>query len=222
MDFFDLHTHCSDTHPSIIAIHNVYPEILSGNQELPTPFSCGIHPWFITPDLLPLRYSQSEVLLANPACVAVGEAGLDKNSSIPMQLQLDVFRQMIAYSEKYRKPLIVHCVKAYDQLIALRKQMRPVQPWILHGFRGKPELARQLTAQGFYLSFGQQFNEQTLRSVEPDCFFLETDDGNFNISTLYQQVASLRNIPLHQLVADINLRARQLFGSDLFQNLLEK
>lgn len=222
MYLFDLHTHNTETPPSVIAIHNIYPEALSDIHQLPNPFTCGIHPWFINPDSLPQSYRQTETLLAQPHCVAVGEAGLDKNCTTPMPIQLDVFRQMIAYSEQYKKPLIIHCVKAFDQLLALHKQLRPAQPWIIHGFRGKPELARQLVAQGFYLSFGQQFNEQTVCGVDADRFFLETDDKVFNISALYQQVAELRNMPLEQLVADINLRAKQLFGLDLFENLLEK
>ena len=34
---------------------------------------------------------------------------------------------------------------------------------IIHGFRGKPELARQLTAAGFFLSLGARYNPASER-----------------------------------------------------------
>ncbi|MEG0948372.1 MAG: TatD family hydrolase [Bacteroidales bacterium] len=222
MCLFNLHTHSRDHRPHILAIHNVNPEQLSGTDQLPTPFSCGIHPWFIIPDQISSQTDQIKGYLTHPHCVALGEAGLDKLCGTPWALQLDVFQTMIQLSEEYRKPMIIHCVKAYAELLNLRKKLRPTQPWIIHGFRGNPVLAQQLISHGLYLSFGKHYNEDTLRSIPTDRFFLETDDAPFDLSTLYQQVSGLRGISLSRLSEEINLRAKALFGSDLFQNMQEK
>ena len=64
-------------------------------------------------------------------------------------------------------------------------------PWIIHGFRGKLEQAKQLMAKGFCFSFGHQYHVETLRffftSSHP--FFLETDDSRLSIRQIYEQVA---------------------------------
>ena len=55
----------------------------------------------------------------------------------PMELQLAVFKEQVKLSEKLGLPLIIHCVKAMDELLAVKKEFRPQQAWIWHGFRGK-------------------------------------------------------------------------------------
>ena len=57
---------------------------------------------------------------------------------------MEVFREHVKLSEMLRKPLIVHCVKAVDELLAIRKEMGVTHPWVLHGYRGGPEQAEQL------------------------------------------------------------------------------
>ena len=222
MQLFNLHTHNRDLHPEHIAIHNVYPEQLSGNQELPTPFSCGIHPWFINPEHLPLQLECLHTHLPDLACVAIGESGLDKLCTVPMEQQTEVFRKMVDLSEQGEKPLIIHCVKAWPELLAIHREVHPRQPWIIHGFRGNPALARQLIRNGFYLSFGKLFNPESVQSLPTGSFFLETDDKEFDISTLYQQIARLRNCTPEQLAAQITQQANMMFGPNLLKNMFKK
>ena len=101
-----------------------------------------------------LRWIES-VLGKDKRVIALGEAGLDKCCHVPFALQEEAFRMMGSFSEQHCLPLIIHAVKVYNELIALKKEIHPSQPWIVHGFRGKKELAQSLVRQGFYLSFGE-------------------------------------------------------------------
>lgn len=79
-------------------------------------------------------------------------------------------------SETLRKPLILHIVKSFPEIIALRKQWKPTQPWIIHGFRGKPQLARELLAHGFHLSYGKKYNPASLAITPASRLLRETDE----------------------------------------------
>lgn len=79
-------------------------------------------------------------------------------------------------SETLRKPLILHIVKSFPEIIALRKQWKPTQPWIIHGFRGKPQLARELLAHGFHLSYGKKYNPASLAITPSSRLLRETDE----------------------------------------------
>lgn len=79
-------------------------------------------------------------------------------------------------SETLRKPLILHIVKSFPEIIALRKQWKPTQPWIIHGFRGKPQLARELLAHGFHLSYGKKYNPASLAITHASRLLRETDE----------------------------------------------
>ena len=92
-----------------------------------------------------------------------------------IQAQTTLLRYHYTLSETLRKPLILHIVKAFPEIIALKKQWRPTQPWIIHGFRGKPQLARELLAHGFHLSFGKKYNPASLARTPPSRLLHETD-----------------------------------------------
>ena len=82
-----------------------------------------------------------------------------------MDKQLEVFKGQIELSEREEKPLIIHCVKAIDGLLRLRRDLHPKMPWMFHGFRGKPQQLRSLLAAGFYVSFGFHYNEESLSII---------------------------------------------------------
>ena len=188
MGYYDIHTHQMPFHKEDIAIINRIVSPMGDMQ--PGPLldtvirSYGIHPWYI--------YNVKEQmdglrgLASGPEVVAIGEAGLDTLA------QADL-------AEETHKPLIIHCVKAWADLIACKKAVKPEMPWIIHGFRGNGELASQLVRLGFYLSFGDRFNPSALRAAWPDSLFLETDDKSIDIRAVYQNVAEALDIPEEKL-----------------------
>ena len=111
---------------------------------------CGLHPWHVTEDFgreLTLLFDPFHCHANNAPLLiqAIGECGLDRLCQTPYDLQLRAFRAQIAESEKHRLPMIVHCVKAIDDIIALHADA--TQAWIIHGFRGKPQQLSQLISQ---------------------------------------------------------------------------
>ena len=213
--FRDIHTHTPQNNTSEeMSIFNLnIPDHLCccGLNLRNCSYSLGIHPWKIWPDLLSeqLRFIEENVHF--DSVKAVGECGLDKLCDTPFEWQMRAFRGQIGISEKYHKPLIIHCVKATDELLALKKDLKPNQAWIIHGFRGKPEQMRQLTTHGFYLSFGIHFNADTLRETPPDAFFLETDEADVSIRTVYEAAADCRGLFLQNLQDRIEKNFAMIF-----------
>lgn len=211
MGYYDIHTHQMPVHPEDIAIVNTIvgpvadsiSDSLMDTAGVRTDFkrSCGIHPWYI----YNVREQMEELRrrLSAPETVAIGEAGLDKLAESPMDIQKEVFLAQAFLAEETRKPLIIHCVKAWQELIACRKEVRPDMPWVIHGFRGNGELAAQLIHLGFYLSFGDRFNPSAVRAAWPDSLFLETDDKPVDIRLVYQGVAESLRVPERDVLAQI-------------------
>jgi len=151
----------------------------------------GLHPW---------RAAEELVVPDLSAVLAIGECGLDALQGPAMERQEEVFVQQIRLSEEVGKPLIIHCVKALDRLLSLRKILNPTQPWMLHGFRGKPQQLRSLLDAGFYVGFGFRYNEESLRLCPTDRLLLETDDDvEQSIAQLYKNVAQLRGLDVPTL-----------------------
>lgn len=116
--------------------------------------------------------------------VAIGETGLDALCGTDEDEQLKLLLHHIRLSEELGKPLILHVVKRYDRIMQLKKQLRPCQPWIIHGYRGKPQLTRQLLAHGFEFSIGERFNPDSLKLIPPARLHYETDTSPLSIDTI--------------------------------------
>lgn len=136
-------------------------------------YSAGIHPW--QADEADQWWPWLEAVVTDPRVVAIGECGIDLMRGPAPELQQAVLERHIALSEHVGKPLILHAVRSFDRLIALRKRYRPTQPWIVHGFRGKPEQARQLLSHGFSLSYGPRYNAASRALTPPDRLYTESD-----------------------------------------------
>lgn len=129
----------------------------------------------------------------------VGECGIDKLCTVPVEKQVEMFRQHILLSEQYHVPVIIHCVKAQEELLRVRREMHPTQAWIWHGFRGKPQQLEQIIQAGLYVSFGIRYNRESLLRCPSDRMFLETDDAPVTIEQVYAQVSTDLCISMEQL-----------------------
>ena len=127
-------------------------------------YSAGIHPWKLTERNAEEQFELLQQLLVKEQFVAVGEAGFDKLTAAPMELQVRMFEKQVELSEKYRLPLIIHCVKAMDELLAVRKKLNPAQPWI--GTASRETAAGRATDKERHLSsFGAHYSEETVKGV---------------------------------------------------------
>ena len=141
-----------------------------------------------------------EQLLTDNRFIAIGEAGLDKLCDTPWELQMQAFRLQAELADRLNLPLIIHAVKAHNEIMQLKMQLKARNTWIIHGFRGKPELANQYLQAGFYLSFGERYNVQSLLAVSSSRLLFETDDSQHSILDIYQQAAPILSLSAHELL----------------------
>ena len=138
-------------------------------------YSVGIHPWSTASAVGDATLLRLEELAADPRVVAIGEAGFDKKRGGSMHYQEEIFLIHAALAERTAKPLIIHCVGRYGRLMELHRLLKPSVEWIVHGFTGKPELARQLVAEGFSISLGTNGNSAVENIIPPSKLYRETD-----------------------------------------------
>ncbi|MES2851968.1 MAG: TatD family hydrolase, partial [Bacteroidota bacterium] len=177
MEFFNLHTHKWTNQPNVLELVNQYPQEFDATIPY---YSIGIHPWFIVEERLEADLAIIESKLQEANCLAVGECGLDKRIDIPMELQQMVFEKHLLLAQQYQKPVVIHCVAAFQELIAIKKKMNITVPMLIHGFSKNAQVAKQLLDNGFYISFGKYLLlnkelETVFKSVPDNRFFLETD-----------------------------------------------
>lgn len=201
MSFIDIHTHnCAATEHTIYNCGTSYTADRS--------ISVGIHPWHINDNWKSEFTAIAEYAKADNV-VAIGECGLDTlKSPATIELQEEILKAHILLAEELQKPLIIHCVKAYDRLIALHKELKPQQAWILHGFRGKPQQAEQLIKAGFYISLGEKFNPESAKVIPMEKLFIESDESNAAIADIYSAIAVAKDTTCRELAQQIMANAR--------------
>ena len=207
-DFFNIHTHVS-VHPESEILSLAPEELSTDNRSFYA--SVGIHPWTLTEENADIQWKALCESIKDKRIVAIGECGLDKLKGPSMELQTAVFKQEAALAEDSSLPLIIHCVKAFNELIQLKKEISPCQPWIIHGFRGKLPLALDCIRHGFYLSIGSHFQENTLKAIPLDRLFIETDESEESIESIYQRIAEIKGISQQELLEAINKNVREVF-----------
>lgn len=194
----DIHTH-SLTPPD--ADRTVYSLRIDGTP-LPVmqpdrPVSAGIHPWDTGGEIPAVLWQQLEEIAVTPQCVAVGECGIDLSGrGGPLFRQLQVFRRHVELSERLAKPLVIHAVKADDILLGLKRDLRPSQPWAIHGFRRKPQAAAPLLRAGFRISLGPQSNPETMRDIPLERMLAETDDSPESIAEVIAMISNVRGLDI--------------------------
>ncbi len=199
MALLDIHTHRAPENP-YQAIRSCRPEEFSPDAE--GYFSIGLHPWYLSDEHIKEADRWKELIFL-PQVRAVGEAGLDKLTDTPFPLQQEFLIRQIGWAEESGKPLILHAVRTTAELIALKRQYTPSVPWIIHGFRGKRELAREYIRHGFYLSFGATYQEDALRDVPMERLFLETDESFEDIHELYQRASQIKKMSVADFTGNI-------------------
>ncbi len=219
-DFIDIHNHGAKPAASVFSVEVLMAH--EGRVPVPGPgiaFTYGIHPWYLDDSNHNNQIASVIKLTADPAIIALGECGYDKLKGPSLELQRKTFEEQIIISEEIRKPLVIHCVKAWDELLASCRKIRPKMPWLIHGFRGKPELAQQLISKKMYLSFWFDFilkpeSANLVKSLPPDRIFLETDGADVSIIDIYNKVSADLGIDVGRLKKQIFKNYMDFFGKD--------
>jgi TatD DNase family protein len=215
--YINIHTHHTKLVEGIISIGNLYKDFDSIEPD--SLYSVGLHPWHVTEEAWQHQFEVVKEKSRLQNVVAIGEAGLDKVTETDFALQQIVFAQHIQLANEVQKPLIVHCVRAHAEVIALLKQTPVLVPVIFHGFNKSIELAQQLIALGYYLSFGKGLEKQGVQEVMaalPNAkIFLETDNSTASIAEIYAYAASAFQIDEESLSLQLQKNAATVFGAAL-------
>ncbi|HPN84931.1 MAG TPA: TatD family hydrolase [Victivallales bacterium] len=218
-DFFDFHSHQTENIEEGISIFSLFPdEKISREIRGGTYFSCGIHPKFIPENKeIDRIFRILEERLNEEIFLAVGECGLDRLSKTPMPLQIEMLERQISIAEKFGKPLVIHCVRSYGELLAVKKNARERNVrFCIHGFSGHPKLAEQLIENGFILSFRQESfrtrkKTESLIAASDGIFFLESDGNLEGVRPVYMSASEILGIELEALKEKIMANALEIF-----------
>lgn len=216
MNFYNLHTHKFTNNPDVLELVNQYP--WEFDAAVPN-YSIGIHPWYIKEERLEEDLRSIEEKLSLNECLALGECGLDKRIEIPISLQTEVFERQIALAEKHQKPLVLHLVAAFDELLAIKKRLKISVPIIIHGFSKNEQIAKQLLSNGFYLSFGKYLLrnpelKEVFRSVPNDRFFLETDTIEETLEEVYNLASEYKEMTLDEMKFQVAENWKTVFSRE--------
>jgi TatD DNase family protein len=204
-DYIDIHTHGTKPGAGIFIIENLMAHEERTPEDVPEQ-ACtfGIHPWYLNSKNYDQLLNRVNAVTGFSNLIAIGEAGFDKLKGPAMELQRRAFEEQIAISEENEKPVVIHCVRVWDELFAVYKKLKPKMPWLVHGFRGNKELAAQLLLKGMYLSFWFDFivrpeSADLLKNMPKGRIFLETDGADVDIRNIYEKVASDLDLSVDEL-----------------------
>lgn len=193
--FINTHTHKQ--------LYDAQIELVSltgGSEEKANLYSIGIHPWFIDKETVHNELENLKIGVKEKKCLAIGECGLDKLSKVNFALQEEVFVEHIKIANQIQKPLIVHCVKAFNEVLNCLNLQDNNVPVIVHGFNNNENIARLMVEQGIFFSFGKALlgyesnAAKALITVGRKNFFLETDNADISIKYIYKKASELLHI----------------------------
>lgn len=213
--FIDIHTHQSWADAETIRLVNC---IIGKDYFRPVLCSAGIHPWHIDID-----FGKQLDLLANlatkPNVLAIGECGLDKLCDTKWETQEIAFRAQVQLANQVQKPLIIHSVRAYQEIQYILKNAKNIVPVLFHGFSKNIELAKALIANGYYVSLGASLcngkNDDLIKTIPLDRVFLETDNKSSKIVDIYLYFCAARAISMEELKWQIAQNFQVIFKYDL-------
>lgn len=208
MNYIDIHTHTWYQDPDTTLILNVFPDE-QDKLELPAFCSVGLHPWHVSGASWEKQIEKVRTAATKRNVLCIGETGLDKAVNNSFETQQMAFSAQLAIAESLKKPPVIHCVRSYSELLAIRKKSDQSIPWIFHWFNADEHTARELIRKNCYLSFGHiLFNERSkafsvFKTLPADHVFFETDDAGYSIGEIYSRAAGIRKISLSSLESQI-------------------
>ncbi len=196
-------------------IKNLYQDFDTVKNDKQQRFAVGLHPWFIEQSTAEKEFNKLEQICRLPNVKAIGECGLDKVCKTDFVFQKEVFAQQILLANQIQKPLLIHCVRAFEEVTTLLKQNKNKVPVVFHGFIKSSSQAGQLVAQGYYLSFGKGIQHERIQKVVAamplEQLFFESDDLTLPIQSVYQMAATALQFDIESLCLQLEKNAAKVF-----------
>jgi TatD DNase family protein len=190
----------------------------------------GVHPWYIQSNLLTLdlitEKLETAILKYQPDFI--GETGLDKLKP-EFDLQQEIFHIHLQLAQKYNLPVVIHCVRAYNELLAILSKFTSLRGMV-HAYNANSETAKQLAKKNMLLGIGSIIlNESSQLSksiekipleqllIESDAPYMPYGAKKFSSSgdcILYaKQLAENKKINLTEIISKVNQNFITLFNS---------
>lgn len=199
-------------------------------------YALGIHPWYCSQNWQADVSLLEQYLAAGrdePSLVAVGECGLDGFHRDSWQWQRPCFEAHLALAQRYQLPIIIHSVKAHNEVLELLKRYPLEKGGVIHGFYGGMQLAKRYLDIGMKLGIGDLLLDpnakklpETIVNLPLTSFVIETDLALIS-KVKKREIADEINgssLILHLLIEKIaNLQKKScvLVSEQVFQNTLQ-
>jgi TatD DNase family protein len=189
----DAHSHSKESVDGVIKV--LSSDYFNGDTEIPeSHFTIGLHPWWV--QKRPMDWLEKiDELYQNDNCIALGEMGLDRSIETDFGLQKQILLAQLRLAKEVNSPYVVlHCVKAYSDILSCVKISRYQGKLFFHDFNGNEEILKQCLQYDSYFGFGVKlYKENTsaykvFQSVPKDRVLLETDDqSEYTIEDFYEK-----------------------------------
>jgi TatD DNase family protein len=212
--FVDIHTHRRNVSVGVISVTNFSQNEFQNGlyTEGSSCASVGLHPWFLTKENFEKDFRNLSQLIDNQNVIAIGECGLDKLKGEDLTFQTLAFEAQIRLAESVGKPVVIHCVRAFGEVVAVKKRLKPSVPLIIHGFNKNQNILTELLRNDFFISIGAailppkgvytegSFFSEMLKKIPLDRLFFETDAAeNVAISEIYDAAATVLGMDITDL-----------------------
>lgn len=218
--FIDIHTHNNNSDLSIV---NLFLQEINSSLPKEKLISSGIHPWHISEINLQNEIEKLFLLAESGEICAIGEIGLDLLTKSSLPEQKKIFEQQLEIAEKFQLPVIIHCVKAFNEIVSIRKKRSNQTSWIIHGFNNNLQIAKELIKHKCFISFGAALLKNNsnasniIKEIPLQNVFLETDESENKIEEIYNKAAELLNIEVKELQQKIRENFTRCFGKDYYE-----
>lgn len=216
--FINIHTHHKTNAKEVQVIVLSPQEWKSNNYSEGELYSVGIHPWHSNAGNLAEQITWLEEALQKKNVLMLGEAGLDRSTAIPLEEQKSVLIPQLELAKRYSKPLIFHAVRSIPDILSVYRQSNIQQPFIIHGFIGKPEAVQQLHKANGYVSFGakiidnRSWDKALIEAYELNNLFFETDEAKIPVEHVYHKAAEVIEINVATLKEQVFSYFCSVFG----------
>ena len=188
-----------------------------------------------------------DLLKSSDEIVAVGEVGLDywrlpsRQAGLPedsreqnnyKNRQIDTLNSQLDLAVEYRKPVILHCRKAHDDLLSIVESHEIIKafnpPGVVHCYTGNKTQLRSFLALGWYIGYnGIIFKldlEDVIKATPLDRILLETDspyltppqlgdtrNEPLNVKYIAEKIAEIKQVPIGEVARQTTENAKKVF-----------
>ncbi|ALM52651.1 TatD family hydrolase [Halomonas huangheensis] len=196
----------------------------------------GLHPVFLDEHCLSGQDNDldalAQTLEASSEVVALGECGIDARYPEQLERQWSLFDAQLRLARKHQLPVVVHCVRANDEVAARLRQFDLPEGGLIHAFSGSSQQAMRFHQLGYVLGLGGAVTypratrlRRAVAALPDSGFVLETDSPDMplagyqgqrnepaRVAEVCRVVAELRGQSCADVAEASSANARRLFG----------